>query len=404
MRDGNCRGSAVKAPAARPLARGQAVFLSHPFQMLARGRTGHAGSPPNAGARYNSLMQNGFVQELARWGPNARPGPLSRAKARAYCANLARTHYENFSVATLLLPRRLVPHFHHVYAYCRWADDLGDETGGGQRALDLLQWWREELLRTYDGKPRHPVMIALAETIERFAIPPTPFLNLLLAFEQDQIVKRYDTFEQLLGYCRYSANPVGHLVLYLCESFNERTAGLSDAICTGLQLANFWQDVARDLDIGRVYLPAEDRRRFGYGDDDLEARRFTPGFLDLMRFEVERTRRLFADGAPLPALLPMDVQADIELFMRGGLGILSKIEAQGYDVWRSRPVLAKWEKAALVGNVFVRNWARRLWNGNGASGERGSQRAVNAASPYRHAARQEPRPPVADHPEGIAQA
>jgi squalene synthase HpnC len=308
-------------------------------------------------------MQNGFIDELNRWGPRADYRHVSRAQAQKYCSRFARGHYENFSVATLLLPRRLLPHFHNIYAYCRWADDLGDETGGGQRALDLLQWWREELLRAYDGKPRHPVMIALSDTIQRFAIPKAPFLNLLLAFEQDQTVTRYDSYEQLLGYCRYSANPVGHLVLFLCECFDARNASLSDSICTGLQLANFWQDVARDLDIGRVYLPAEDRRRFGYGDADLEARRFTPAFADLMRFEVERARQLFVEGLPLVRRVPTQVQADIELFARGGLGILKKIEAIGYNVWRTRPVLRKWEKAALLGSVLGRNWLRQIWTG-----------------------------------------
>ena len=230
----------------------------------------------------------------------------------------------------------------------------------------------QELQRAYDGTPRHPVMIALVPTIRRFAIPPTPFLELLLAFEQDQRVKRYDTYEQVLGYCRYSANPVGHLVLYLCECFAERTAQLSDAICTGLQLANFWQDVARDLDIGRVYLPAEDRRRFGYEEAELEAHRFTPAFAELMRFEVARARRLFEEGMPLVALVPADVQADIELFMRGGLGILGKIEAAGYDVWQARPVLRKWEKISLVGGVLWRNWARHS-RPLSPSGEKGDQ-------------------------------
>ncbi len=314
-------------------------------------------------AAYNCKMHNGFAQELARWGPQAHYDAVSRWQARAYCARLARTHYENFSVATLLLPRRLIPHFHHIYAYCRWADDLGDETGGGQTAIDLLQWFRAELLRCYGGTPRHPVMIALRQTIERFHIPPTPFLELLLAFEQDQVVKRYDTYDQVLGYCRFSANPVGHLVLYLCECFNERTAKLSDAICTGLQLANFWQDVSRDLDIGRVYLPAEDRRRFGYTDADLEARRFTPAFAELMRFEVDRARRLFEDGMPLVSLVPEEVRTDIELFAQGGLSILRKIEAAGYNVWQTRPVLPKWEKIALVGRVLGRNWWRQFWNG-----------------------------------------
>jgi squalene synthase HpnC len=308
-------------------------------------------------------MHNGFLDELARWGPDARHAEVPRRAAFAYCAHLAKAHYENFSVASMLLPRRLVPHFHNIYAYCRWADDLGDETGGGQHALDLLQWWRAELLRVYDGTPRHPVMIALRETITRYRIPATPFLDLIAAFEQDQIVKRYDTFEQVVGYCRYSANPVGHLVLYLCECFGERNAELSDAICTGLQVTNFWQDVARDFEIGRVYLPAEDRRRFGYADADLEARRFTPAFAELMRFEVERARQLFLTGMPLVQLVPMEVQADIELFAQGGLGILRKIEQIGYNVWQTRPVLRKWEKAALLARVLGRGWLRRFCNG-----------------------------------------
>jgi squalene synthase HpnC len=256
-----------------------------------------------------------------------------------------------------------VPHFHNLYAYCRWADDLGDETGGGQFALNLLKWWKEELLRAYDGKPRHPVMIALRHTIQRFGIPPTPFLDLIHAFEQDQVVKRYDTYDQVVDYCRYSANPVGQLVLYLCECHNERNAGLSDSICTGLQLANFWQDVARDLDIGRVYLPAADRRRFGYSDADMEARAFTPAFVELMRFEVDRARKLFEDGLPLVGLVPQGVRRDIELFALGGLSILRKIEEIGYNVWSTRPVLRKTEKIALLGGVVVRDWWRRFWAG-----------------------------------------
>src|SRR5262245_51018204 len=307
-------------------------------------------------------MRNGFAQELAALGPG-RLGPAwSAARARQYCARLTHTHYENFSVASLLLPRRLLPHFHAVYAYCRWADDLGDETGGGTHALELLQWWRGELLRCYDGTPTHPVMVALQPTIERFQIPATPFLDLLHAFEQDQRVKGYDTYAQLLDYCRYSANPVGHLVLYLCEVYDAERAALSDHVCTGLQLANFWQDVARDFAIGRVYLPADDRRQFGYDDADLEARCCTPEFTALMRFEVERTRALFHRGLPLVPLMPPDVRTDIELFIRGGLAILKKIEAQQYNVWQSRPALAKWEKAALIGGVLWRRLKASLWS------------------------------------------
>jgi squalene synthase HpnC len=299
-------------------------------------------------------MHNGFAAELARFGPNGGYRAMSLGQARAYCGHLARSHYENFTVASLLLPRRLLPHFHAVYAYCRWADDLADESGGGTRALALLRWWREELGQCYDGDPHHPVMIALRETIDRFRIPPKPFLDLLFAFEQDQLVKCYRTFDQLLGYCRYSANPVGHLILYLCEAYNPERARLADFICTGLQLANFWQDLARDLDIGRIYLPEDDRLCFGYPDIDLHRRRFTAAFAQMMRYEVDRTRELFCSGVPLLDEVPPAIRLDIELFIRGGLAILRKIEDQGYNVWAARPVLAKWEKALLLTQVLVR--------------------------------------------------
>lgn len=306
-------------------------------------------------------MTDSFTQELARWGPDQGYPSFSLAQAQKYCADLARRHYENFTVASLLLPRQLRPHFHAVYGYCRWADDLGDETGGGERALALLQWWRQELMTCYDDRPRHPVMIALHQTIRRFAIPPQPFLNLLLAFEQDQRVKRYETYEQLLDYCRHSANPVGHLVLYLGRAYDQENARLADAICTGLQLANFWQDVARDSDIGRVYLPAEDCRRFGYSEADLQARRFTAAFAALMRFQVGRARDLFNLGWPLVKRVPSNLRTDIELFIGGGLGILGKVEACGFDVWQQRPVLNRWEKTTLLGRALWGRLRTAIW-------------------------------------------
>jgi squalene synthase HpnC len=296
-----------------------------------------------------------FQAQLARYGPDSRLRSVSPAEAQVYCTRLARSHYENFTVASLLLPRHLLRHFHAVYAYCRWADDLADETGGGDTTLALLDWWRHELLACYDGTPSHPVLIALQQTIRRFHIPPEPFLDLLTAFEQDQRVSHYATFEQLLGYCRNSANPVGRLVLYLLDSHDEKCGELSDHVCTALQLANFWQDVSRDLDLGRVYLPAEDRLRFGYGDEDLHARRFTPAFAELLRFEVERTRDLFFRGYPLVDLVPISVRAEVELFILAGLAVLGKIEKQGYNVWARRPKLAKWEKGRLVLGVL---WQR----------------------------------------------
>lgn len=297
---------------------------------------------------YNAHMNKDFARDLERFGPHRGTTPIRRADAQMYCSHLAKTPYENFSVASLLLPRKLIRHFHNVYAYCRWSDDLADETGGGQYALDLLQWWREELMLCYEGHPRHPVMVALKPTIERFNIPPDPFLALLISFEQDQVVKRYETFEELLHYCQGSANPVGHLVLYLCECYDDDRAYLSDHICTGLQLANFWQDVARDYDIGRIYIPLEDLRFFDYSEEDFEKRNYNHSFVELLKFEVDRAKELFYRGYPLVEKIPSTVQADIELFIQGGLGILSKIEQINYNVWERRPVLSKLSKARLL--------------------------------------------------------
>lgn len=305
-------------------------------------------------------MSSAFTAELARFGPQRSYSPPSRADAQVYCSRLARTHYENFTVASALLPRHLLRHFHTVYAYCRWADDLADESGGGEHALSLLRWWREELLDCFRGRPHHPVFVALQDTICRFQVPPHPFLDLLTAFEQDQLVKRYDTFAQLLRYCRCSANPVGRLVLYLCGVFDHERAALSDHICTALQLANFWQDVERDFAIDRVYLPREDRERFGYSDDDLTARRFTPAFAELMRFEVDRTRELFYRGVPLVERMPEAMQADIELFAQGGLAILRKIEQQGYNVWAQRPALSRWEKGMFLAAALWRRVRQKM--------------------------------------------
>ena len=315
-----------------------------------------------------------FADELRKYGPDAGDRPLSLPAARAYCAGVTKSHYENFTVASWLLPRSLVPHFQAVYAYCRWADDLADETGGGASALGLLDWWRSELMECYGGaesislrdgpstsrrvgnsSPRgsHPVLIALRETIRTFAIPPEPFLNLLAAFEQDQRFPKYDTFDQLLGYCENSANPVGHLVLYLFECFDDRKAILSDDICTGLQLANFWQDVARDFDKGRIYLPREDRARFGVTEEQLAAKRFDPAFRTLILWEVQRTRVYFEHGRALLPRLPREARVDVELFAAGGEAVLRAIEKRGGDVLTSRPRIGRLTKAKLLGRALL---------------------------------------------------
>jgi squalene synthase HpnC len=300
-----------------------------------------------------------FADDLSRYGPGSS-ARVTRDEALAYCARLTATHYENFSVVTRLTPPEHRPAFRSIYAFCRWSDDLGDEVGDPRRSLELLDWWRGELRALYAGRANHPVMIALAETVEHHGIPIEPFEALISAFEQDQSVSEYLTYEQLLDYCTRSANPVGRLVLYVAGAFGPENARLADATCTALQLANFWQDVARDLAIGRIYLPREDRDRFGVAEADLRALRFTPDFAALMRFEVERTRGLFGEGRALVARMPRALAVDVDLFSRGGLAILERIEARGFDVLTARPALSRWTKARLLARAAAAMTLARL--------------------------------------------
>jgi squalene synthase HpnC len=298
----------------------------------------------------------------------------SLSEAQAFCERLARTHYENFSVATWFLPEGLRPHFYSVYAYCRISDDLGDEVADSGEALRLLGEWEEELNATYlslvqplpidvrknldqlepgpssrnPARPTHPVFIALRETIRACNIPRQPFADLLKAFRQDQTVRRHRTFDDVLAYCRYSANPVGRLVLYTCGYSDDERQQLSDFTCTALQLANFWQDVWPDYGKGRIYLPLEDLERFGVSEEDIALRRCTPQFRELMKFEVARAREWFERGLPLAGKVDKDLAIDIELFTRGGQEILHAIEGQDFDVLSSRPAISKSRKLALV--------------------------------------------------------
>ncbi len=273
--------------------------------------------------------------------------------AQSYCERLARSHYENFSVATWFLPKRLRQHFFNVYAYCRISDDLGDETGNPAASLRLLDEWEMELNACYEGSPRHPVFVALAATVRDFDISRQTFADLLTAFRQDQTIARYDTFEDLLGYCHYSANPVGHLVLYLCGYRDPERQQLSDFTCTALQLANFWQDVSADFEKGRIYLPLEDLRMHGVTEDDIANKRNTPQFRELMRFEVQRAREWFDHGLPLVNKVSRDLAVDIELFSRGGQEILRAIERQNYAVLGNRPAISKSRKLALVARAAL---------------------------------------------------
>ena len=334
----------------------------------------------------------------------AKDLPWTLAAADRYCASLSQTHYENFTVGSWLLPKSQRRQVYAIYGYCRSVDDLGDEdtateetgTGepspggglvqnrtvrnrapvevsgvsplesksaqGGQRRpvglqeksrrLALLDWWEGELRRCYSGTPTHPVMVALQRTISDFDIPARPFLKLLEANRMDQRSDRYSTYSELLNYCDHSANPVGHLFLYLFGYRDEERQRLADATCTALQLTNFWQDVARDYSQGRVYLPEEDMQRFGYPEKELASGLASQQFRRLLAFQVDRARALFRKGAPLVETLEGAVKLDVALFTRGGVAVLDAIEGRSYDVLSARPALSRTRKAAL----FVSPW------------------------------------------------
>lgn len=279
-------------------------------------------------------------------------------QAHAYCRQLAARHYENFTVASFLMPRHLRQHFCNLYAYCRWADDLADEIQPREKALALLDWWEKELNSLFQPdktgvKARHPVFLALAGTIPEFDLPRQPLADLLIAFRQDQAKTRYETFAELLHYCQNSANPVGRLVLYLGRCHSGETARLSDSICTGLQLANFWQDVARDFQHGRIYLPQEDLLRFGYPDEEFSTRTATNSFRDLLTFEVDRAEQFLREGAPLVRRVSQDLRLPVRLFLEGGLAIIAAIRRQRYDVWSRRPTVGKGTRLWLVAKALL---------------------------------------------------
>jgi squalene synthase HpnC len=293
-----------------------------------------------------------------------RPGELSlmeklpgngcsAAEAQEYTRWLATHHYENFNVVSWLLPKELHQHFYNLYAYCRWADDLGDEIPSKERALELLDWWERELDACYEGKPMHPVFVALRETALAKDVPKKPFSDLLRAFRQDQVVKRYANWEEVLKYCEYSANPVGRLVLYLCGYRDEARQKKSDATCTALQLANFWQDVSRDLEKGRIYIPLDRVAAHGLNEQDIVARKFDERYVALMKELIDYTRRLFEEGMPLAEMVEGKLSVDLEMFSRGGLAVLDAIESMGYDTLHQRPEVSKAKQVRLLGRTLI---------------------------------------------------
>ncbi|MBI1374046.1 MAG: squalene synthase HpnC [Phycisphaera sp.] len=324
-------------------------------------------------------MASIVLQQLDRYGPD-RCDQLSFEQASAYAHDLVRRQYENFSVVSWLVPKRLRNDFAHVYAFCRWADDLGDETGDRNRSLELLAWWRRELAACYKGKPRHPVFVALHPTITRHDIPAKPFEDLIDAFEQDQRVHRYETWEQVIDYCKRSADPVGRLVLYLCGYRDEARQRLSDQTCTALQLINFWQDVRRDIvERDRIYVPADVLTKHGLRHGNLVAHvsgerpldnEQRQAYREVIRELVDRTEPMFKEGRILWPKLAADVRLSIQLFTFGGESVLKAVRRMNYDTLDTRPSVSKATKAMLMLRVL---FEKCFATGDGGQGRRVTQ-------------------------------
>ncbi len=275
-------------------------------------------------------------------------------EARQYTWRLAHEHYENFTVVSRLAPKALRQDFCNIYAFCRTADDLGDEVGDTQLALQYLADFRQQTEDCYTGNTRTAVFTALAETIRRHDIPRQPFLDLISAFEQDQRINRYETFDQVVDYCTRSADPVGRLVLYLAGYRDTQRQVLSDKTCTALQLANFWQDVRRDiLERNRIYLPTDSMRQFNVDEQQIRAGRCDDNYRALLKFEVDRCQALFDQGHALLTLINTQLRSQISLFSRGGEAVLEAIRRQNYDTLSHRPALSKPQKLGLMGRAVA---------------------------------------------------
>ncbi|NDC64042.1 MAG: squalene synthase HpnC [Planctomycetia bacterium] len=288
------------------------------------------------------------------WLAGRVPATMDLAAAEAFCRDVARLHYENFTVATRLVPSRLRQHLANVYAFARWSDDLADEAASPVAAAAALADWRSRLDECFAGRPTHPVFVALAATVRETGLEIGPFADLLDAFAEDQafdrarVGVRYGTRSELLRYCRRSADPVGRIVLALEGCHEPDLVAMSDSICTGLQLVNFWQDIARDRRAGRVYLPLEDMRRFGVEEAALDAPRANAAIVELLREEVAWARGCFDAGSGLERLGPRVLRPAIGLFLAGGRAVADCVERAGFDTLARRPALGKWTKFRLA--------------------------------------------------------
>ena len=280
--------------------------------------------------------------------PRAHTSPTIE-ESFLHCERIAKEHYENFPVASLAVPRNLRPYVWAVYAFARVADDFADEGSRlPAKRLEALDSWERQLDDALAGHPGGPVFVALGETVARTSLPVQPLRDLLIAFRMDVTTSRRQTFDEVLGYCRCSANPVGRLVLQLFGAASVATVERSDDICTALQLTNFWQDIAVDLQKDRIYLPLDDLERFGYTEADLRASVLDARFRELMKFQVDRTRSLFLRGRPLLALVSGRLRFELDLTWRGGMAILDALEQSGYDVFTTRPVVGRADKLRIL--------------------------------------------------------
>jgi len=271
-----------------------------------------------------------------------------------YCETISRSHYENFPVASRFVSKDIRKYVWTIYAFARIADDYADEPGFTlAERMDNLNQWEQYLDECYNGNPTHRVFAALAETVERFQLPHELFQNLLSAFRADVTIKRYETYEDVLAYCRNSANPIGRLLLLLLNYRSDTMMQFSDSICTALQLTNFWQDVSVDLQKDRIYLPLEELEEFGYSEQDLFNQKMNDPFRNLMAFQVRRTADLFVNGKPLLSMVGKDLLVELKLTWNGGTKILQKIHKQNYDVLTKRPSLSALDKLGLLFRSFL---------------------------------------------------
>lgn len=308
-------------------------------------------SPADPTAMRHQAARSGVGRvrsDLSRYGPEQSIPPMALDEAFAYCRNLAQSHYENFSVVTRLVPARIRPHLASIYSYCRWTDDLADEMDHPDQSRQLLDWWRTQLDACFQGQATHPVFVALRQTITQYDMQPEPFSDLLSAFLQDQSTFRYPSDAELLAYCRRSANPVGRLVVQLARLSSPQTIEWSDSICTGLQLANFCQDIRLDALRGRVYWPADRHQKWRVEADSLRRDAPSPEMLQGAREWTRDARGFLIAGLPLVQQGPLWFARSVQLFARGGLLILRNIDAQQGDVWSRSITVSKGQKLQLM--------------------------------------------------------